>query len=60
MDTITIFEFVVLDQATGKDIHISRKATKEAIALIGGKPIMKSAQRVDVSRLDDNGFLATL
>ena len=54
----TVYEFLIRDQNSGELVRAPRKATREAIKLIGGRPLLSSAERVDESRLDGNGFLA--
>jgi len=53
----TVFEFLIRDQSSGNFVIAPRKATLEAIQLIGGRLLPRSAEIVDESRLDENGFL---
>lgn len=58
MNKITVFYFKCYDIQSDEMIRSKRPATLEAIKRCNGTPIQESAQEVDSSVLDSEGFLA--
>ena len=57
MKTVKVYYFTAYDQIAKKIKRMARTATLDAIAAAHGKALAETAQEVDVSRLDKNGFL---
>jgi hypothetical protein len=57
MSTITVHYFDCYDIATDESVRSKRLATVEAIHNIGGVLVSGTAQEVDASCIDDEGFL---
>jgi hypothetical protein len=55
-DTI-VYYFEKFDIGQGQNIRSKRPATRETIERIGGTMLEDTAQEVDISQLDGNGFL---
>ena len=55
-DTI-VYYFEKFDVVQGQNIRSKRPATREVIERIGGTVLEETAQEVEVSQLDGNGFL---
>ena len=51
-----MYYFTKYDVIVGETVHSQRPATLETIVLCEGKLIEETAQQVDVSELDGNGF----
>lgn len=58
MQKVTVYYFNSFDIKTGETVRSKRPATRETIAACNGVVIEETAQEVEVSRLDGNGFLA--
>ena len=54
--TVTIFSFTIYDIKTDTRVLSPRKGTLEAIAAVNGVVIEKTAEEVQASQLDGNGF----
>lgn len=59
MQKTTVYYFNRYDIKTDNTVRSKRPATREAIAACDGVAIEDTAQEVEVSRLDGNGFLIT-
>ena len=52
----TVFWYKVRNPANGEMQEAPRKATEEAIAIIGGEKILGSAEEIDAADLQPGGF----
>jgi hypothetical protein len=59
MRKVAVFAFLIRDKDNGRFVIAPCRATQEAIELIGGKLLPSSAESVDESQLDDNGYVQT-
>ncbi len=57
MQKTKVYYFTCFDITSGKNIRSKRPATLETITACNGEPIKETAQEVDISSLDANGFL---
>lgn len=57
MTMVTVYSFKRYDINADENPQMPRKATIEAIKACEGDPIEGTAEEVDASRLDGNGFL---
>jgi hypothetical protein len=53
----TVYEFEIYDPSTRRWERSDRRGTVEAIVLLGGVPIRRTALPVDPARLDQAGFV---
>jgi hypothetical protein len=58
MRTVTVYAFQIADKDLNSNVIAPRKATREAIEQLRCTPIMDTAEEVEPSRLDGNGFVA--
>ena len=56
MPRVTVYYFTKYDIIVGEMVRSQRPATLETIMVCEGKLLEETAQQVDVSDLDDNGF----
>ena len=56
MPRVTVYRFTIYDITAGKEVFSQRPATLETIVLCEGKLLEETAQQVDVSELDGDGF----
>ena len=56
MPRVTVYYFTKYDIIVGETVLSQRPATLETIVVCEGKLLEDTAQQVDVSDLDDNGF----
>jgi len=56
MPRVTVYYFAKYDVTVGKMVRSQRPATLETIVVCEGTLLEDTAQQVDVSELDDNGF----
>jgi hypothetical protein len=56
MPRVTVYYFTKDDITVGAMVRSQRPATLETIVVCEGKLIEETAQHVDVSELDGNGF----
>jgi hypothetical protein len=56
MPGVTVYYFTKYDITVGEVVRSPRPATLETIVLCEGTLLEDTAQQVDVSELDDNGF----
>jgi hypothetical protein len=56
MPRVTVYYFTKYDITIEEMVRSQRPATLETIVLCEGKLIEETAQQVDVSELDGNGF----
>jgi hypothetical protein len=56
MPRVTVYHFTKYDITAGKEVFSQRPATLETIVLCEGKLLEETAQQVDVSELDGDGF----
>ncbi len=56
MPRVTVYYFTRYDITVGEMVRSQRPATLETIVLCEGTLLEETAQHVDVSELDDNGF----
>ena len=59
MQKIMVYYFNCYDIKADKTVRSKHPATRETIAACNGVVIEDTAQEVEVSRLDGNGFLAS-
>lgn len=52
---VMVYEFLVRDPTKGTLVRAPVKATREAIAILGGKIVPNTGERIDESMLDENG-----
>ncbi len=57
MQKVTVYYFKIYDINTTEILRQPRPATRDAIVSLGCTPIEETAQEVDDSQLDGNGFL---
>lgn len=57
MEKITVYYFESYDIVSDKTVRSPRPATRDAITQCGGVILEDTAQNVDASQLDGNGFL---
>ena len=58
MQKVTVYYFTCYDIRTDENIHSKRPATRETITRCNGVVIENTAQEVEGSRLDTDGFIA--
>lgn len=58
-EPVVVYEFEVYDIASRSWRRDLRRATLEAIAVIGGVALKSTALAVDASRVDGDGFVET-
>lgn len=58
MQKVTVYYFTLYYIRTDQNITSQRPATREAIARCNGVVIEETAQEVEASRLDSDGFVA--
>ena len=56
MPRVTVYYFTKYDVTAGKEVFSQRPATLETIVSCEGKLLEETAQQVDVSELDEDGF----
>ena len=56
MPRVTVYYFTKCDITVGEMVRSQRPATLETIVVCEGKLIEETAQQVDVSERDENGF----
>jgi hypothetical protein len=56
MDKVTVYRFQIWDQSVGKNVWAAHMATVRAIQRLNGAVDEATAQLVDRSALDCNGF----
>ena len=56
MPRVTVYHFTKYDITAGEVVLSQRPATLETIVSCEGKLLEETAQQVDVSELDENGF----
>ena len=56
MPRVTVYYFTKYDRTAGEMVRSQRPATLETISVCEGKLLEETAQQVDVSDLEDNGF----
>ena len=56
MPRVTVYHFMKYDITAGDMVCSQRPATLETISVCEGKLLEDTAQQVDVSELDGNGF----
>ena len=56
MGTVVVYHFE-MTSAKSEQSRSKRAATREAIEALGFKPLMETAEIVDRSQLDSNGFV---
>ena len=56
MPKVTVYYFAKYDITAGQEVFSQRPATLETIVSCEGKLLEESAQQVDVSELDEDGF----
>ena len=57
MDKVPVYYFTCYDIKTDENIRSKRPATIETITRCNGTPLKETAQKVDISSLDSDGFL---
>ena len=57
MQKVTVYYFTAYDIRSDQILRSQRPATLETIAKCKGEVLKDTAQEVDASSLDDNGFL---
>jgi len=56
MPRVTVYDFTIYDPTVGKMVRSQRPATLETSMACEGKLLEDTAQQVDVSDLDKDGF----
>ncbi len=56
MPRVTMYYFMQYDRTAGETVRAQRPATLETIVVCEGTLLEETAQQVDVSELDGNGF----
>ncbi len=57
MSRVALFFFTMYDINADKIVRSRRPATLDAIEKFGGTPIMETEQRLDSSKVDEDGLL---
>ena len=56
MPRVTVYHFMKYDSTVGEVVRSQRPATLETIVVYEGTLLEETAQQVEVSELDGNGF----
>ena len=57
MGTVVVYHFEMTSAKTAENSRSKRPATREAIEAMGFIPLMETAEVVDHTQLDGNGFV---